>query len=129
MANEILYSDIPISFNIHPVTKDLVRVTNAASISQSLQNLVLTNKYERFWAANRGSGVPATLFDNAVEDTEDLIATQIEQAIKDDEPRATDVKVRIAPDFDHNRYECTIEFTPINTLETVVLSFILDRVR
>lgn len=129
MAQQVIYSDIPINMNIHPITGDLVRITNASSISQALKNLVLTNKYERFWKAQRGSSVSQTLFDNAVADTEDLISKQIEQAIAIDEPRADNISVILVPDFDRNRYQCTITYTPINTLEPVTLNVILNRVR
>lgn len=128
MAHDI-FSDIPINLNIHPVTGDLLRVVNKAAIGQALKNLVLTDKYERFWNPERGSNVPSTLFDNAVSDTEELIAMRIEQAIAADEPRATNVKVTLVPQFDSNRYDCTIEYTPINTIETVTLNVILTRVR
>lgn len=126
---DIIYSDIPINLTLHPVTGDIARVTNAAAISQSIKNLVLTNKYERFWNAQRGSSVEQTLFDNALSDTEDMIVMHITKAIENDEPRATKVRVKIFPDFDRNAYTATIEFTPINTLQPVTLNVILNRVR
>ncbi|QIG70787.1 putative outer wedge baseplate protein and lysozyme protein [Rhizobium phage RHph_I1_18] len=126
---DILYSDIPINLSLHPVTGDLARVTNVAAIIQSVKNIVLTDKYERPYAAERGSGVYSTLFDNAVSDTEELISIRIKKAIENDEKRATKVKVVVVGDFDRNSYNCTITFTPINTLDPVNLNVILNRVR
>lgn len=129
MADDIIHSDIPINLNMHPVTGDLIRIVNTAAITQSVKNIVLTNKYERFWDAEKGSSVSQTLFDNAVSDTEITIQLFIKTAIERDEPRATNVKVIVIPNFSNNRYECTIEYTPINTLQTVTFDMILNRVR
>ena len=40
-----IYRDIPMSFNVHPVTGNMKLVANAESIKQSVKNIVLTNFY------------------------------------------------------------------------------------
>ena len=57
-----IYRDIPMSFNVHPVTGNMKLVANAESIRQSVKNIVLTNFYERPYQPELGGDVLAQLF-------------------------------------------------------------------
>lgn len=122
-------TDFYINFNVHPVTGDLALLQDAASISQAIKNIVFTNPYERPFAPLRGAGIPRTLFENIVADTEFLLQTRIEEAIAADEPRATNVIVNVVTDADHNAYNATIYYTPVNTTVQVQVSAVFKRIR
>lgn len=125
MRNSDFYTD----FVIHPVTGDLALQTDVAAISNAIKNLVFTNKYERPFAPNRGAGIPRTLFENIVGDTEFILQTRILEAIQIDEPRATNVRVAVVTTPDRNTYTATIYYTPINSTIEVAVDAIFKRIR
>ena len=59
-----------------------------------------------------------------------IISKQVEDVIKNFEPRARLVAVRSTPDFDRNLYEVSIEFFVVNApTELVELDILLERLR
>lgn len=129
MTQQPRYTDFYNDLTIHPISHDVARVTDAASISNAIKNIVFTNKYERPFDANFGGGILATLFENMTSDTEFLIETRVKEAILRSEPRATNIVVQVVPSVDRNQYDCTIFYTPINSHERQSVSTILTRVR
>jgi phage baseplate assembly protein W len=71
--NREYFSDFMANFDKNPVTGNLARVTNEDAIKQSLRNLVLTNRTERFYQPHIGSKVQSLLFDPMGPETEDLL--------------------------------------------------------
>jgi len=61
--NKIIYSDILSNFNIHPIKKDLVRLTNEEAVKKSIINLIFTNKGERPFQPFIGSSIRQYLFE------------------------------------------------------------------
>ena len=57
------FKDISLSFDPHPVTKDLPVLTNERAIVRSIRNLVQTIPTERFFNLTLGSNVRKSLFD------------------------------------------------------------------
>jgi hypothetical protein len=51
------FKDISLSFDPHPVTKDLPVLTNQSAIIRSIRNLVETIPNERFFNPSLGSNV------------------------------------------------------------------------
>lgn len=125
----VKYSDFRNNFDIHPIKGDLSLITDEASITNAIKNLVLTNRYEKFWDPEKGAGIPSTLFDLANADTETLLETRIRDVITKYEPRAVLKDVRVALNADHNSYKCTIIYTPINSPTRVTVDVLLKRVR
>lgn len=125
--NDYKYSDIRTNLDVHPITRDFTLLTGEDSIAQSIKNLVLTGKYERFFHPHKGAGIPQTLFENM--DSEIILETKIREVIRNFEPRAIVRDVIVKNNYDRNAYDCTIIYTPINTHENVTLDFILKRVR
>ena len=57
------FKDISLSFEPHPVTKDLPVLKNEAAIRRSVRNIVETIQGERFFDSLFGSDVRSTLFE------------------------------------------------------------------
>lgn len=123
------YADFFNNFTFHPVRGDLTRAVDVAAINQSLRNLVFTNKYERFYKPDLGGNVTQTLFENLDAHREEIIKSNIEETIRNYEKRVTNLEVTVVPSQDNNAYECTIVYTPRETVEPVKLDLILRRVR
>ena len=89
------FKDISLSFKRHPVTNDILALTNEDAIKRSVRNLVETINEERFFNPLLGSRVRESLFevpDNTIRAT---LKSQIENSILNFEPRVnlTDVIV------------------------------------
>lgn len=124
-----LFSDFLTDLDAHPITKQLARVTDVDSVSQSIRNLVLTNLGERPFQPNLGSDVLAALFEPADEVTATRITGAIRNVVEYSEPRARllDVSVTLGPN--DNAMVATIIFSLINSREPQRLDILLKRVR
>jgi len=100
------FKDISLSFDPHPVTKDLTILKNENAIKRSVRNLVETIPTERFFNSLLGSEVRSSLFDFVDFGTAILIQDQILTTIANFEPRVNNVKVEVDPQPDDNTFEC-----------------------
>ena len=94
------FKDISLSFKKHPVTNDIISLTNENAIKRSVRNLIETINEERFFNPLIGSNVKNSLFDQADSTTLVTLKTQIETTINNFEPRValTDVSCIHPPD-------------------------------
>jgi phage baseplate assembly protein W len=124
------FKDISLSFDPHPVTKDLPVLTNERAIIRSVRNLVETIPTERFFNPTLGSNVRSSLFEFVDYATADVIKDQIIEVINNYEQRVTDVIVQVDPIPDLNEFEITITFEIIGQeVPTQQFSFILEATR
>ena len=105
------FKDINLSFNPHPVTKDLTVLRNENAIKRSVRNIVQTIPTERFFNSILGSDVRNLLFDNYVDfGTASAIEDQITIAIQNFEPRVDNLQVNVNPKPDENEFEVNVLF-------------------
>ena len=71
------FKDISMSFQVNPLTDDLIAIKNQTAIARSIRNLVLTSPGERFFNNEVGSRVNELLFENM----DDLTASSIQSEI------------------------------------------------
>ena len=104
------FKDISLSFKRHPVTNDILALTNEDAIKRSVRNLVETVNEERFFNPLIGSRVRESLFevpDNTIRAT---LRTQIENSILNFEPRVDLKDVIINHPNDTNDLEVTVRY-------------------
>ena len=124
------FKDISLSFDPHPVTKDLPVLRNERAISRSVRNLVQTIPGERFFNPILGSQVRRLLFDFIDVATADSIEDEILTTISNFEPRVNNVRVQVEPRPDRNNFNVTVFFDIIGqSLPTQEFSFILEATR
>jgi len=124
------FKDISLSFDPHPVTKDLPVLINQRAIIRSVRNLVETIPNERFFNPNLGSNVRSSLFDFVDYATASTVQDQIIEVINNYEPRVTNVVVQVDPIPDLNEFEVTITFEIIGQeIPVQQFSFILEATR
>ena len=105
------FKDINLSFEPHPVTKDLTVLRNENAIKRSVRNIVQTIPTERFFNSILGSDVRDLLFDNYVDfGTASAIEDQIKIAIQNFEPRVDNLQVNVNPKPDENEFEVNVLF-------------------
>jgi len=104
------FKDISLSFEPHPVTKDLPVLKNENAIRRSVRNLVETIPTERFFNSLLGSDVRSSLFDFVDFGTASEIEDQIQTAIENFEPRVSNLRVEVNPQPDDNTFEVNVIF-------------------
>jgi len=124
------FKDISLSFEPHPVTKDLPILKNEAAIRRSVRNLVETIPTERFFNSIIGSNVRSSLFDFVDFGTASVIEDQIRVTIENFEPRVTNLRLDVDPQPDDNTFEITVIFEIIGQQFPVQeFSFLLEATR
>lgn len=123
------FTDLDLSFLMHPVRKDVNKLKNEQAIIASIKNLLMTNHYERPFQPDLGSNIRKLLFENLDKITSASLEREITQTIQNFEPRV-DVKSIVAkPDYDNNGFSVIMTFTLINLTAPITIQFFLERVR
>ena len=124
------FKDISLSFNPHPITKDLTILKNENAIKKSVRNLVQTIPTERFFNSALGSEVRNSLFDFVDFGTASAIQNQILVSLENFEPRIGNVEVNVFPRPDQNSFNVTVIFDIIGQeFPTQEYSFLLEATR
>ena len=124
------FKDISLSFDRHPITGDILTLTNERAITRSIRNIVETIPSERFFNTDFGSDVRSSLFNNMDYGIIGIIQDQISQAIRNYEPRVENVDVDINPLFDDNSLDVTVIFDIIGQdFPTQQFTFVLEATR
>jgi hypothetical protein len=124
------FKDISLSFDPHPVTKDLPILTNERAIIRSVRNLVETIPTERFFNSLLGSDVRRSLFNFVDYGTASIVENQIKTTVNNFEPRVNNLIVEAIPRPDDNSFEVTVIFDIIGQeFPTQQFTFLLEATR
>ena len=118
------------SFQVNPLTDDLIAIKNQTAISRSIRNLVLTAPGERFFNNGLGSRVNELLFENVDDLTASSVKSEIENTIKNFEPRVKLLTTRVSANLDSNEFDVIITYEIIGIdAQSQQLSFALQPTR
>ena len=124
------FKDISLSFDPHPVTKDLPILKNENAIRRSVRNIVETIPTERFFNSLLGSDVRRTLFEFVDFGTASVIQDQVQVAIENFEERVENLVVEVDPIPDENTFNITVIFDIVGQeFPTQEYSFLLEATR
>ena len=124
------FKDINLSFNAHPVTKDITVLKNENAIKRSVRNIVNTIPRERFFNPTLGSDVRSSLFNFVDYGTASVIQKQIQIAIENFEPRVDNLQINVFPRPDSNEFEVNVIFDIIGQqFPTQGFTFLLEATR
>jgi phage baseplate assembly protein W len=123
------FRDLDLSFNIHPVKKDINKHVGVKAVVNSIKNLVLTNHYEKPFQPEIGSNVRKLLFENLDSLTAIALQREISEVIKNFEPRASVTKISVIAEYDKNGFSVELEFFVINQTNPITITFFLERIR
>ena len=104
------FKDISLYFKRHPVTNDILALTNEDAIKRSVRNLVETVNEERFFNSLIGSHVKESLFEIPDNNLRATLKSQIENSILNFEPRVKLTNVIINHPNDTNDLEVTVAY-------------------
>ena len=102
------FKDISMTFQSNPLNGDLIGIKNENAIARSVRNIVFTLPGEKPFDPTFGSRISGTLFENLDNISASQIVSEIEQSIKNYEPRVELIDVIADPDYDNNSYDVTI---------------------
>lgn len=123
------FKDISISFDVNPLTNDLLVLKNETAIARSIRNLISTLKGEAPYS-EKGSRITNLLFDNMNPITASLIVSEVTDTINQYEPRVSLIDVEADPDYDNNTYNVVITYEIIGIdAPPQQLTLVLETVR
>ena len=121
------FKDINLSFKRHPVTNDVLTVSNEDAIKRSVKNIIFTILGEKPFEPNFGSVISRSLFDLNTNLNEIRISDEIQQSLLNYEPRIDNVEVTASIYPDSNELNCIVQYDivgiPAPTQEVDVLLF------
>ena len=121
------FSDISLSFDPHPVTKDLPVLTNERAIIRSIRNLVETIPTERFFNPTLGTDIRRSLFEFVDIGTARIIEDQINNTVNFYDDRVANLRVEVDPRPDRNSFDVKVFFDIVGQdFPAQQFSFILD---
>ena len=116
------FKDISLSFDPHPVTKDLPVIANERAIVRSVRNLVETIPTERFFDSNLGTNIRELLFENMTASSVMIIEDMVRSTVRNYEPRVGDIGVEVDAVPDSNTLNVKVLFEIVG-LEAPLQSF------
>ena len=121
------FKDINLSFKRHPVTNDVITVSDEDAIKRSVKNIIFTILGEKPFEPNFGSVISQSLLDLNTNLNEIRISDEIQQSLLNYEPRIDNIVATTTIYPDSNELNCTVQYDivgiPAPTQEVDVLLF------
>ena len=121
------FKDINLSFKRHPVTNDVLTVSDEDAIKRSVKNIIFTILGEKPFEPNFGSVINQSLFDLSTNLNEIRVSDEIKQSLLNYEPRIDNIVVTSSVYPDSNELNCTVQYDIVGlsapTQEVDVLLF------
>ena len=121
------FKDINLSFKRHPVTNDVLTISDEDAIKRSVKNIIFTILGEKPFEPNFGSVISQSLFDLNTNLNEIRISDEIQQSLLNYEPRIDNIVVTASIYPDSNELNCVVQYEivgiPAPTQEVDVLLF------
>ena len=124
------FKDISAVFEVNPLNDDLIVLKNTNAIARSIRNIIFTARGDKPFNPFFGSRVSELLFDPMDQITTLAIKTEIEETIKNFEPRVDLKEVQVDPLYDDNEYNIVINYEIIGIeVDPQQLAFALELTR
>ena len=123
------YIDLDLAFTRHPVTNDVVKITDVEAVKRSVKNLINTQFYERPFHPELGCGVRDMLFENYTPMTGIFMRRKIEEVLRNYEPRANLSSIQVNEQMDRNAIDVVVNFYVLNLPNPVSVTTTLQRIR
>ena len=121
------FKDINLSFKRHPVTNDVLTVSNEDAIKRSVKNIIFTILGEKPFEPEFGSVINDSLFELNTSLNEMKVSDEIKQSLLNFEPRIDNIRVTVSIYPDSNELNCAVQYDivgiPAPTQEVDVLLF------
>lgn len=124
------FKDISMSFQVNPLSNDLIALKNENAIARSVRNIVFTVPGEKMFNPDFGTNINNSLFELLDDTSATVIKDQIEYSLSTFEPRISLIDVIVVPDFDNNGFDVEISYRIVGAdIDPQQISFILQATR
>ena len=124
------FKDISMTFQVNPLSSDLIALKNENAIARSVRNIIFTVPGEKVFDPDFGTDINASLFELLDETSATVIKDQIKYSLETYEPRILLLDVIVVPDFEGNGYDVEISYSIIGVdIDPQQISFILQATR
>lgn len=123
-----IHSDIDLTFAKRP-SGDIYKKTEAAAVKQAVQNLVLTNRFERPFQPDLGGNLQGMFFELMDRRTAREARENIKNVLYVYEPRAEVLGIDVYQNDRTNSINVTITFKVVNTDEVLSVNTVVSRLR
>jgi phage baseplate assembly protein W len=123
------FTDLDLTFQKHPGTKDVLKKFDVEAVKQSLKTILVTNPFEKKFDPNFGVGIYGYLFENFTPPMVRVLERKIIEQIEEYEPRAVLESVKIDDNTDRNEISVVLNFYVIGNNTPQQLNIALKRVR
>ena len=127
--NDHIYSDLDLTFNKVPGTKDVAMKYDEQAVIRSIRNLLSTSLYERLFQPDIGSSLNKLLFEPVTSITATMIEDEIVRMIYNYEPRASVSQIFVTANQDSNEFDVSIYLLIGNQTTPTAFNLILTRSR
>jgi len=128
-TQEKFYSDLDLTFNIHPLNNDISILYDEYSIEQNMYNVLMANKGDAKFHPEKCLGLRDMLFEPINFITETELKIKIEHLILMWFPRINLINVNIESDETEDGYRIFLTFTTLNIIDEQETTLFLDRIR
>lgn len=130
MAKKKRYSDLDLDFITHPVSGDISLKYDEEAVKRSIRNLVFMGRHEKPFHPEIRSEIRRLLFENFTPVIGFEIEREIEDIIRDHEPRAKMDEVIVVQNDDMHSLDVTLRFRIVGVPdERFELELPLERIR
>lgn len=126
MAQEIYFRDFPLNPTITS-EGDMSSVENKDAIKQSLRMMINTNKGSRIFAPDYGCRVMGFLFEPFDETTGKRLGAELEETIKNYEPRVELININVSMIMQSSSYEVSVVYRIRNTQTLDTFNITLEK--
>ena len=124
------FKDISMTFQVNPLSSDLIALKNENAIARSVRNIIFTVPGEKVFDPDFGTDINASLFELLDETSAVVIKEQIKYSLETYEPRILLLDVIVVPDFEGNGYDVEISYSIVGVdIDPQQISFILQATR
>lgn len=113
---------------VNPATGRTVMVNGMQSVRESVYMILMTQKGERFTRENFGSRLLSYTFMDTSVTRMNMMAGELERTLLDQEPRISDVEVKVKPELDNGCLIVDINYriAGSHTRDSIVFPFYLN---
>lgn len=126
---DAIYSDIDLSFEANPRTKDIVTLTNAAAINRSINHALFFNKFDIPFNNQIYSSVKNILFEPITFITAISLTSKIRDVIKKLDPRVDVQDVIVKENLQADGFDVTLVYNIKYYQDNIVNKLFLQRIR
>ena len=120
------FKHINLSFKRHPVTNDVVTITDEDAIKRSVKNIIFTTLGEKPFMPQFGSVISESLFELSTNLNEVRITDEIKTSLMNYEPRIDNLDITVSLYPDSNEMNVTVQYDIVGmTAETQIVDVLL----